>query len=505
MAVIFPAQSGAGGTDTATVQSIAAGSTLGLQQQLLADAGQPGLTVLAVGFTNTGKVMGVSLGAGNVVEVYASGADFNAGTVLYREFMAFGEVIIFTGLSNGAIITSSQGFYGYSEQVIGSQESPMPLLSYGLAFDFTFLFAFRNSSSLTGTNNQGTIRVVNGPLANTIKLTFGDGSVVNGQENISLEPWEFTSLQTLGNVEYIIEGVNPVMACVHAYTNIAGDGASRFYDSRLIMPLTNDGITWPRSGFISAPFNNTQVEFFTRDNVDGFINSPTGVSPGSPVDFDAAPPTGTGASDQDYEPDGATRVRAVGLVSAYSGADSSGFEASPLMPTSAMSQVVAQPFIVQDNGDGGNSGVAIASPFEGTAQIFEWNQGTGQLDLAYTVPLTRNGVTVSSQADQSHPAAGAVMNDAVSGVVTLVGDLNPGVVVADVPITVVTQGGIVDTTTTFRSQNGTTATNPAHEDDETLMLGITPSNIAVEIREDANGILRKRTIDASGVETWVIA
>lgn len=494
-----------GGVDTATAQAIAAGSTLGLQQGLLAEAGQPGLTVLAVGFTNTGKVMGVSLGAGNVVEVYASGADFNAGTVLYREFMAFGEVIIFTGLSNGAIITSTQGFYGYSEQFIGNQESPMPLLSYGLSFDFTFFFGFRNSSSLTGTNNQGTVRVVNGPLANTIKMTFGDGTVVNGQENIELEPWEFTSLQTSGNVEYIIEGLNPIMACVHAYTNVAGDGASRFYDSRLIMPLTNDGITWPRSGFISAPFDNTQVAWYTRDNAQGFINDPNGVSPGTPIDFDAAPPVGTGANDPDYEPNGATRVLATGLVSAYSGADSAGLEASPLMPTSAMSQIVAQPFIVQDNGDGGNSGVAIASPFEGTARIFEWNQTTGQLDLAYTVPLTRNGVTVTSQDDQNHPASGAVMNDSVDGVVTLVGDLNPGVVVADVPITVITQGGVVDNTTTFRSQNGTTATNLVHEDDETLMLGITPSTISAEIREDANGILRKRVIDSSGVETWVVA
>ena len=118
-----------GGLDTSSAQAIAGGSTLGLQQQLLADAGQPGLTVLAVGFTNTGKVMGVSLGDGNVVEVYASGSDFNAGTVLYREFMARGEPSIFTGLSNGAIITSTQGFYGYSEQFIGTRESPMPMLS----------------------------------------------------------------------------------------------------------------------------------------------------------------------------------------------------------------------------------------------------------------------------------------------------------------------------------------------------------------------------------------
>ncbi|MEM8596672.1 MAG: hypothetical protein AAGF76_09420 [Pseudomonadota bacterium] len=498
-------QSG-GGVDTAAVQAIAAGSTLGLQQQLLADAAQPGLTVLAVGYSTSGKVMGISLGAGNVVEVYASGSDFSAGTVLYREFMNFGEPIVFTGLANGAIITSTQGFYGYSEQVEGNDESPMPLLSYGLAFRSTFFFGFRNCGTYDpgGTaGNQGWIHVVNGPLDNTIKLTFGNGATVQGQENIALAPWEYRRLYTSGDVEYILDGTNPMMACHNANMDLNPHG--RFYDSRLIMPLTNDGITWPRSGFISAPYDSTAASFYTRDGVAGLLNDPSGISPGTPVDFDAAPPAGTGASDQDYEPDGATRVRAVGLVSAYSGADSSGLEASPLMPTSAMSQVIAQPFLIQDNGDGGNSGIAIASPYEGTARIYSYNSGTGGLDLQYTVPLTRNGVTVSSQADQFHPAAGMVANESVNGAVQLVGDLNPGVVIADVPITVVAQAGVVDTATTFRSQNGATATNPGHEDDETLMLGITPSAIAAEIREDANGLLRRRVIDGSGAETWVLA
>lgn len=487
--------------------AIAAGSTLGLEQSLLANAGQPGLTVLAVGFTNTGKVQGVSLGDGNVVEVYANGTDFNAGTVLYREFMSRGEPICFTGLSNGAIITASQGFYGVSEQVIGSNESPMPLLSYGLSFTSTFFFGFRNSASLTGTSNQGTVRVVNGPLESQVTLKFGTGAVVNGQENIVVPPWGFLSLQTNGNTEYILESTNPIMACVHAFTNIAGDGGSRFYDSRLIMPLTNDGITWPRSGFVSAPFNNTVVNWWTRDNAEGSLNSGSGVSPGSPIDFDSAPPTGTGANESDYEPNGATRVKAVGLISAYSGADSAGLEASPLMPTSAMSQVVAQPFFIDDTGDGGNSGVAIASPYEGTAKIFEWDDVAGELVLAYTVPLTRNGVTVTTQDDQNHPAAGGVMNDTVNGVVTLVGDLRPGIVVADVPITVVAQNGNSSQgpSNTLRSQNGTTTTGIVDDGDETLMLGITPAQIAVEIREDADGILRKRVIDLSGVETWEIA
>lgn len=491
-----------GGVPQSQVESIAAGSTLGLQQSLLANAGQPARTVLAVGYTTSGKVQGVSLGDGNVIEVYANGTDFNNGTVLYREFMALGEPIIFTGLSNGAIITSTQGFYGVSEQVDGGDESPMPLLSYGLSFTFTFFFGFRNCNSYSpgGTGgNQGWVHVVNGPLESLVSLKFGNGTVVQGQENISVPAWGYQRLYTDGNTEYIIESTNPVMACHNANMDLQPHG--RFYDSRLIMPLTNDGITWPRSGFVSAPYNNTVVNWYVRDGAEGSLNSGNGVSPGSPVDFDSNPPIGTGASDQDYEPNGATRVRAVGLISAYSGADSAGLEASPLMPTSAMSQIVALPFSIDDTGDGGDSGVAIASPYSGTAKIYSWN-GSG-LTEEYTVPLTRNGVTISSKNDQNHPSSGSVANDPVSGVVPLVGTLSPGIVIADVPITVVTQS-VGNTGSDLRSQNGTTASQIVHNDDETLMLGWTPDTLKAEITEGSDGILYRRNING-GIENWEVA
>jgi len=415
------------GVDADAATEIAIGAVLGLEQSLLAGGGKTALTVLAVAYTNTGKVQGCSLGAGNVIEVYASGDDYNNGNVLYREFMNMGEPICFTGLSNGAIITSTQGFYGFSEQLNGNQESPMPLLSYGLSFKETFLYAFRNSNEYgSSTANQGWVHVVNGPIASLVTFTDGSGTVIQGQEDIALAPWEYKRIFTDGNQEYILKSNNNIMAAINARM-----GDLRFYDSRLIMPLTNDGITYPRSGFVSAPYNNTVVDYYVRDNASGSFT----VSPGSPVDFDGA----TGASDQDYEPDGATRVKAVGLISAYSGADSAGLEASPLMPTSAMTQVVAQPLFIADTGDGGSSGVAIASPFEGTAKVYEYNTTTDELDLAYTVPLNRNGVTVTTQEDQYHPAAGMVANETVNGAVALVGQLNAGVVIADVPITVIVQ------------------------------------------------------------------
>jgi len=476
-------------TDDAT--AIAIGAVLGLEQSLLAGGGKTALTVLAVAYTNTGKVQGCSLGAGNVVEVYASGDDYNNGNVLYREFMNMGEPICFTGLSSGAIITSTQGFYGFSEQVNGNQESPMPLLSYGLSFKETFLYAFRYSNNYLTGDSQGWIHVVNGPIASLVTLTDGTGTVIQGQEDVALAPWEYKRFFTDGNQEYILKSNNNIMAAINARMGNLG-----FCDSRLIMPLTNDGITYPKSGFVSAPYNNTVVDYYVRDNPSGSFT----VSPGSPVNFGSA----TGANDHDYEPNGATRVKAVGLISAYSGADSAGLEASPLMPTSAMTQVVAQPLFIADSGDGGNSGVAIASPFEGTAKIYEYNTATGKLDLAYTVPLSRNGVTVTTQEDQYHPAAGLVANETVNGAVSLVGQLNAGVVIADVPITVIVQNDNPLLVPSIRSQNGTTTTSIVNDDDETLSLGITPQSIAAEIREDADGIFRKRVISNTGTETWVV-
>ena len=448
-----------------------------------------------------------------MVEVYASGSDYNSATVLYREFMGAGEPICFTGLSTGAIITSTQGFYGMSEQVQGSNESPMPLLSLGLAFTSTFVYCFRDSQNAPGTGvSTGQITIINGALPSTVTFTR-NGNEVNGQTPRDLAPFEACYFYSNLNGEYLIEATSPVMACVQARmgrnppleVGDPGDLEQRFYDCRLIMPLTNDGITWPRSGFVSAPFDGTESKYYVRDGVTG--DFPT-VSPGFPVDFDAS--SGTGANDTDYEPRGCTRLRVSGLVSAYSGADTAGLEASPMIPVSAMSQVVAQPFFINDSGDGGSSGVSIGSPYEGTAKIYSWNTVTGVAELAYTVPLGRGtegqGIAPTTPEDQYIPCAGMVANegtlDADPSVVQLVGQLDPGYVVADVPITVIAQNGNSGLTPTIRSQNGTTTTGIVSEADETLILGWTPAQKKAEITEDADGFTRKRVLDNTGAVTW---
>ncbi len=490
---------------------------LAVEQNLYAQAGQPALTVLAVGATTTGKVQGSSLGDGNVVEVYATGVDYTQANVLYREFMSAGEPICFTGLSPGAIITSTQGFYGVGEQNLPSgQKSPMPLLSLGLSFNESYVYGFRNSNETPtfvsgGTNGDSTgqIIIVNGALPSTVTFTK-NGNTVQGQTPKDLDPWELTYFYTDQNSEYFISATSKVMACVQAFmgdnpqqtSTDTVDANARFYDARLIMPLTNDGMTWPRSGFVSAPYDDTESKYYVRDGVTG--DFPT-VNPGSPVDFDAA----TGATDQDYEPSGVTRLRATGLVSAYSGADSAGLEASPLMPVSAMSQVVAQPFKVTDSGDGGNSGVAIASPYKGTAKVYRWDTTSNVAVLAYTVPLDRGttgqGITPSTPEDQYIPNAGLVAREPTltdTCVIQLNGDLDPGFVVADVPITVVSQTNINTASYTIRSQNGTTTQSIASQGDETLMMGWTPQTKRAVVKEDADGYTRRLDIDNSGTVTY---
>ena len=503
---------GGGGSNPDDIISTAKGAALALEQGLLAQDAQPALTVLAVGATNTGRVQGCSLGDGNVVEVYASGADFNSGTVLYREFMALGEPICFTGLQPGAIIASTQGFYGMGEQVQGSNESPMPLLSLGLAFTSSFVYCFRNSQNFPGTGNStGQIIIVNGALQSTVTLSR-NGNEVSGQAPKELEPFELCYFYSNANGEYLIESTNVVMACVQANMGSGaplepGDptsSAQRFYDARLIMPLTNDGMTWPRSGNVSAPYDNTQSKYYVRDGATG--DFPT-VSPGAPVDFDAG--GSTGANDSDYEPRGATRLRVAGLASAYSGADSAGLEASPMMPVGAMAQVIAQPFFIDDTGDGGNSGISIASPYKGTAKVYQWNSVTNVAELAYTVPLDRGttgqGIVPTTPEDQYIPTAGMVANeaglDADPSVVQLVGDLGAGYVIADVPITIVAQNATPTYVPEIRSQDGTTTTSIVNDDDETLMLGWTPAQRKAEITFGTDGYTYKRII-TGGTETW---
>ena len=93
----------------------------------------------------------------------------------------------------------------------------MPLLSLGLAFTGTFLYAFRSSSNYPGEGNDtGQVTVVNGPLPSTVTFTK-NGAQVRDQAPRNLEPFELTQFYTDENGEYFLSGTSAIMACIQAY------------------------------------------------------------------------------------------------------------------------------------------------------------------------------------------------------------------------------------------------------------------------------------------------
>lgn len=513
-----------GGTDESAVGAIAAGSTLGLQQELLALQGQVGKTVLAVGHTyyqgNAApsldhKAQITSLEDGNVIFVYANGSDFNNNIIQEGPiFLSKGEVYVIQNIQNGSIITATEGAYGYSQQRNNNDESPMPLLSLALSFTDSFVYCFRNSN-----NGEGKIWIVNGPIKSSVTIKTGTGADVLAQNNIEIDPWEHLTLNTNGNGEYRITSTNKIMACVAAEMD-----TNRFYDSRLILPVSSDAITWPRSGFLSSPYSGTIVKHYVNDNTSNGTVGQNTLNPGTPVDYDGT--SGSGANDADYEPRGATRTKAAGLFTAFSGADSAGLEASPTCPVSTFTQRIALPLHIRQNGgDGGNNGIALASCFVGIAKLYEWDPVAGVSQLV-TVndpsgnPTTeirlirRNGsveFNASTRDHQNYPASALISPQGSGGTdpgaYDFLSDFNGGYIEIDVPCTCVfnseqNENGATDHV--YRGTSGQSVSGIHSDDDEQLSYGITPTYIKSVIREGQDGLLYKSIIN-SGVESFLIA
>lgn len=314
------------------------------------------------------------------------------------------------------------------------------------------------------------------------------------------------------------------MACAHARMSAS---QPRFYDSRLIMPLTNDGITWPRSGYISSLYQNCLVRYYVNDGTTGTDNAIPGQftisGPGNPVNLQSQ--SATGSKLPDYDPKSASRFLADGLVSAFSGADGAGLEATPLMPSSAMSQKIPLVGTIRNNSDGRSNSIAVASPYEGSFRIFEYDQATatlvprGFLDpetgtLVYEFNLERrNGATYNTQLDQRPPAS-AIIQPTVGapgsgkyGFEVGSADFFGGVLIANVPVTVVinnTQNNGTQTNT-YRGSSGNQVLGIRAKGDESLMVGITPEQIRLNVRLAQDELFYRQTLQANGVEVWVRA
>lgn len=462
------------------VIGVSQGVSGGFEQQLIAEAGQVAKTVLVVAKTNVdGEMQGCSLDDGNVVKVYSTSDDYISDTPLYTEMMQKGEPITFSGLQDGSIVTSEKGFYGLCRIL----NRLMPLLSLGLAFTESFFYAYRNSAE-----GSGYVYIANGAIKSKVTIYDSAGAVVLSQQDVKFNPWELKRMDLDGNGEYRIKSTNKVMA---SHTS---NGNSN-YDGKVIMPLYSDVVGYPKNGYLSALYDNTSVVYYEANGDEGTFT----VSPGSPYNVN------TLASDNHYQSDHYIRYRASGPISGFAGGDGYGSDSTPFLPSYAFSQVNPQPFQIKDSGGANITSLSFFSMYEGEAKVYSWNTTTSSLDLEYTIPITRTGVTVSSREDQYHPSGAQLSNTTSSAnVTTLIGDLNPGIVISDVPIGMIIQTNQVSPTFTLRTQNGGTDTHISTQGQETLMLGMFDEFKRSEIREDADEILRKRVISNTGTETWEV-
>ena len=178
---------------------------------------------------------------------------------------------------------------------------------------------------------------------------------------------------------------------------------------------------------------------------------------------------------------GLINLEGSGPLSAFSGADGSGFEAVPFYPASACTQCIPIAFATINSGHGAISCFAIQSLYEGNYKIFG-SDG----DLKYTGTIDR-GFTADSGKRQKHPAQalleGSSMFEPFLG----------GWIEADVPINLIMN--------TDENQDYITGGIDT-ESDEILLVGVTPDNTRAELRKDAKGLTRRRTLSDTGTETW---
>lgn len=145
-----------------------------------------------------------------------------------------------------------------------------------------------------------------------------------------------------------------------------------------------------------------------------------------------------------------------------------------------MAQLFANPSFIDSSTSYGQAGVAISSPYEGTATVY-----TSAGVVLDTFTYLRS-VAVTTAEDQQYPAGGR---------------WKP----SDVSVSTTWEGGFIETTTPavciMNSSGDTTWTSSG---EEFFVVGSTPEEIQADIKKDGNGIWGRRTLDVLGGVSWVI-
>lgn len=366
-----------------------------------------------------------------------------------------GEVYT-NNLPAGTVFSSDHGIAGASDPF------PMPFGVSVLSDTYFRFFAFRLNVVVYATSA--------GRDSSVTLLSGDETTVIDGPKFIPA--YGSTTLECNANTEFVIVSTTGIFCGTGTYNTNA---ANPNIDVRLIPPLRTELITHNRNNRVTAQFADTEVTWY-RQNMD---QDSVTVQGGTPFQIGTGARAGT---DPNFDPQGWIILRSNKPISSFTGADRIGSNATPAWPI----EFLAQLFPIFSTVDGtsadfARSGINIASPYEGTARIYDESR-----NLVHSFDYVRGTSPPVTLDDQLFPAAGQ-SNPSTDGYAQLEG----GWIETTTPSFVVIN---FNNSSVFTSDNG----------DETTIPGTTPDRIKAVIRRDPDGFLRRRDLDATGNETWTI-
>ena len=357
-------------------------------------------------------------------------------------------------LTAGTVFQSDKGLSGFSSPF------PMPFGISNFSDTYFRLYAFRQTNVVHATSA--------GRDSLITLFASDETTIVDGPNFVSA--YGSTVLNCDANAEFVVKSTTEIF-CGTKGDRGSGVTENRFIDMRLVPPMGTEMIVHNRNNRISARFPTTTVTYHRRNMTTGTFN----VDGGTPVST-----TGIAGNNADYANDGWLIFRSDKPITGFSGADSLGWEATPAWPLTTLAQFFPILSNIGESTDFGASSINLAGPYEGTASVYD-EAGV----LLDTFAITRGTSPPATTDDQLFPAAGQ-WNPTVS----LGTEISSGYVECNVPCVCIMNfngGSIFD-----------------DRGDEFAIPGSTPDEIRSQIRRDPDGFLRRRDIDVSGNETWVV-
>lgn len=361
-------------------------------------------------------------------------------------------------LPAGTVFRSDKGIAGCTDPF------PTPFGVSCLAETYFRFYAFRQNVLVYATSA--------GRDALVTLFASDETTVVDGPHFINA--YLSVVLECNANDEFVITSTTDVFCGTGTYnTNIL----NAVTDVRLIPPMRTELLAHNRGNRVTAQFADTTVTWYRQNMEQGSAT----VNGGTPLTIGTVARAGT---DIDVGNQGWLILRSDKPISSFAGADSNGGNAIEAWPIEFLAQMFPIYSYIDTTLDFGQAGINVSSPYEGEARIYDSNS-----TLVFTFPYTRGISPAATPDDQLYPAA-RQRNPGTDGYATLSGGwietTTPAVCVINFIGTPTGEFGFSD--------NG----------DETNIPGTSPAELKAVISKDPDGFLRRRDIDNTGAETWVI-